>query len=184
MLVARHLVSRQASEFLAWREALRPARKQLLEPLGAICRDTAEKGQSRMYATETLADYAADDPHALFDLLADAEQFQFRVIFGKFASQQQAIALARQELEKQPGEKASEDEKEALAKRQGNTAIAMYLMGDHESLSRLEVQSRSTSPQLHHPLACTVGRRSRNNHRAARRRTRRVDSPSVAPHSW
>jgi eukaryotic-like serine/threonine-protein kinase len=134
MLVAGHLVSRQASEFLAWREALRPAKKQLLKPLGAIYRDTAEKGQPRTYATETLADYAADDPKVLFDLLADAEQFQFRVIFGKFAIQQQAIALARQELEKQPGEKASEDEKEALAKRQANTAIALFLMGDHEKV--------------------------------------------------
>jgi hypothetical protein len=80
---------------LAWRDALRPAKKQLLKPLGAIYRDTAEKGQPRTYATETLADYAADDPNVLFDLLADAEQFQFRIIFGKFAIQQQAIALAR-----------------------------------------------------------------------------------------
>ena len=133
-LVAGHLVSRQASEFLAWREALRPAKKQLLKPLGAIYRDTAEKGQSRTYATETLADYAAEDPNVLFDLLADAEQFQFRVIFARSAIQQQAIALARQELEKQPGEKASEDEKEALAKRQANTAIALHLMGDHEKV--------------------------------------------------
>ena len=38
-LVAGHLVALQASDFLAWREALRPARKQLIEPLSTIYGD-------------------------------------------------------------------------------------------------------------------------------------------------
>jgi len=132
-LVASHLVSLQASEFLAWREALRPAKQQLLKPLGSIYRNTSENAQHRAYATETLVDYTADDSMGLLDLLADAEPFQFRTVFGKFAIQQQAIALARHELGKQPTPQASDDEQEVWAKRQANSAIALYLLGDYDT---------------------------------------------------
>ena len=97
-LVANHLVSRQASEFLAWKEALRPAKSQLIPPLGVIYRDMAQERQARNYATETLADYATDQPDLLFGLLVDAEQFQFQAVFGKLAAhKERAIMLARQE---------------------------------------------------------------------------------------
>jgi eukaryotic-like serine/threonine-protein kinase len=48
--VAGYLVSQQASDFLAWREALRPAKKQLLKPLGTIFRDTLQKEQPRNHS--------------------------------------------------------------------------------------------------------------------------------------
>ncbi len=131
-LVANHLVSRQASEFLAWKEALRPAKKQLIKPLGVTCRDIAEKEQPRIYATETLADYASEQPEVLFDLLADAERFQFETVFSKLADLKgRAITLARQEVEKKPANDATEDDKETLAKRQANSAVALYRLGDY-----------------------------------------------------
>ena len=79
--VADRLVTLEASALVAWREALRPAKGQLIKPLASIFRDTNQKEQARIYAAETLADYAADRPDELFDLLADAEQFQFPVLF-------------------------------------------------------------------------------------------------------
>ena len=95
--VAGRLVSLEASTLVAWREALRPAKGQLIKPLALIYRDTNQKEQARIYATETLADYAADRPNDLFDLLADAELFQFPVLFGKLALyKEQAVALAQQ----------------------------------------------------------------------------------------
>jgi serine/threonine protein kinase/formylglycine-generating enzyme required for sulfatase activity len=130
-LVAGHLVSRQASEFLAWRDVLRPAKEQLVKPLGVIYRDPAQERQFRIYATEALADYTADQPEDLFDLLADAERFQFSVTFGKLAAdKQKAIALAQQELGKQLEDKASEDDKEVLAKRQTNAAVTLFRIGE------------------------------------------------------
>jgi formylglycine-generating enzyme required for sulfatase activity len=134
-LAAGYLVSQQASDFLAWREALRPAKQQLIKPLGLIFRDAAQKEQPRTYATETLADYASGLPEVLVNLLADAEQFQFQVIFdGLAAHQSRATALAETELAKRVGEKTSEDEKVASARRQANLATALLRMGKNDDV--------------------------------------------------
>jgi hypothetical protein len=134
-LVARRLVSLQASEFLAWRQALQPVREQLIEPLGVIYRDQAQKEQSRHYATETLADYAAEDPDFLFGLVVDAEQFQFPLMIEKLAVFKERVrTLARQEVGKKPSGDASEENKEILAKRQSNATISLYRIGDYADM--------------------------------------------------
>jgi len=133
--VAVHLVSRPASEFLAWREALRPAKAQLLKSLGLIYRDKNRLDNPRLYAAETLADYVSDDRDQLFDLLADAEPFQFMLIFGKFANYKpELVALAQKELGKQPAAEASDVDKESLAQRQANAAVALYHLGEYETV--------------------------------------------------
>jgi formylglycine-generating enzyme required for sulfatase activity len=135
--VAGHLVTLQASDLVAWREALRGAKSQLIGPLAAIYRNSSDEQlrQSRVYATETLADYAAARPEVLVDLLADAEQFQFPVIFSKLAAHQtQAISQAESELAKRADEKASEDDKERHAKRQANLAMALLRMGNTDDV--------------------------------------------------
>jgi eukaryotic-like serine/threonine-protein kinase len=136
-LVAGHLVTLQLSDLVAWREALRRAKSQLVGPLAAIYRNASDEQQrqSRVYATETLADYLTDQPEALVDLLADAEQFQFPVIFAKLTEHQvQAISLAEAELAKRAGEKLTEDEKERLAKRKANSAVALLRMGKPDNV--------------------------------------------------
>jgi eukaryotic-like serine/threonine-protein kinase len=134
-LVAGHLVTLQASDLVAWRAALRPAKSQLVSPMAAVYRNASQERQQRSFATETLADYLADRPEALVDLLADAEQFQFPVIFAKLAANQlQAISLAETELAKRAAEKASEDEKERRAKRQANMAVALLRMGKTDNV--------------------------------------------------
>jgi hypothetical protein len=70
--VAGRLVTLEVSPLVSWREVLRPAKTQLIRPLASIFRDTKQKEQPRSFATETLADYAADQPEELFNLLADA----------------------------------------------------------------------------------------------------------------
>jgi len=128
--VADRLVSLEASALVAWRESLRPAKAQLIKPLAAIYRNANEKEQPRSFAAETLADYDADQPADLFALLADAELFQFAVVFEKLALQKdKAVGLAEQELARKPAENASEDQKEVPAKRQANAAVALLRLG-------------------------------------------------------
>src|SRR5262249_6556084 len=69
-----------------WLEALRPVRGQLLEPLSAIYRDRDAKREpsERTLAASILADYAADRPQVLADLLMDADEKQFAVIYPRF----------------------------------------------------------------------------------------------------
>jgi eukaryotic-like serine/threonine-protein kinase len=134
-LVAGRLVTLEASALVAWREALRPAKAKLIGPLVSIYRDPTQEKVSRSFATETLADYAADRPDQLFGLLADAEQFQFPALFGKLAGRKdEAVALTVRELDKKPPEKATEDQKELLARRQANAAVALLRLGVPEQV--------------------------------------------------
>jgi serine/threonine protein kinase/formylglycine-generating enzyme required for sulfatase activity len=130
-----HLVTLEAAALVAFRQALAPAKGQLIKPLASIFRDTKQKEQARIYATETLAVYLADRPDELFDLLADSEQFQFPLLIDKLTRQKErAVALAQNELSEEPPVKASEDQKESQAKRRANAAIALLRLGATEKV--------------------------------------------------
>jgi eukaryotic-like serine/threonine-protein kinase len=134
-IVADHLMTLEASALVAWREALRPAKAQLIEPLALIYRDAKRKEQARSFATETLADYSASQPEELFDLLADSADFQFPVIFQSLALRKDdAVRIAQAEIRKQSPERATDDEKDLLAKRQANAGVLLFRLGATESL--------------------------------------------------
>ena len=128
--LVNHLLNLEASELVEWRKSLWPAKSQLLEPLAAIYRAASEREQVRIYATESLAYYAGADPEMLFDLLAEAEQFQFPRIFRKLeAHRDRAVDLGRIELAKQAAEVAGEDDREKLGRRQANAAVMLLKLG-------------------------------------------------------
>jgi serine/threonine protein kinase/formylglycine-generating enzyme required for sulfatase activity len=130
-LIAGHLVSLQASEFLSWRETLRPVKSQLIGPLSAIFRDADQREQPRIFAAEALADYASDEPQLLVDLFADAESFQFPALLTRIVDQQgQATAAAEFELAKQPNKDWTDNDKDRLARRKANVAV-MLLKTQH-----------------------------------------------------
>ena len=134
-MVASHLVTLEASALVAWRETLRPAREQMIEPLAAIYRDAKQYEQARRFATDTLADYAADKPAELFELLADAEAFQFPTMFRRFQNHaERAIVLVGGEVDKFAPEGAPEEQKESQAKRQANCAVALFRLGRPEKV--------------------------------------------------
>lgn len=127
--VAKHLVRVLPSELLPWRDALRPVKGLLTDPLAAIYRNQKEGEQVRGFATHTLADYLSDDADQLFELLADAEQRQFTPIFANLViHQDRAIELGNAEITKSSVKDATEDVKEALALRQANVAAMLLRM--------------------------------------------------------
>jgi eukaryotic-like serine/threonine-protein kinase len=159
-MVAGRLVTLEPSALAAWREALRTAKTKLIEPLAVIYRDTTQEKLARIFATETLADYAADQPDELFSLLADAELFQFPVLFEKLAEYKtKAVALATAQIDKQSPPTASEDQKELLAKRQANAAVALLRLGTPERVwpvlkQNPDPRARSYITHLISPLGC------------------------------
>ncbi len=74
----------------------------------------------------------ADQPEVLADLLMDADEKQFAVIFPKFKEQaEQGLPVLTAEIDKKklPSDWPSSDEKrEKLAKRQANAAVALLRM--------------------------------------------------------
>jgi formylglycine-generating enzyme required for sulfatase activity len=158
--VAGRLVTLDGPALVAWRAALRPAKRRLVKSLASIYRDPSALGQfrlhlpveewsqmtdfekqqshgdvtdkepSRINATEALADYTADKPEEIFDLLADADEFQFEIMFGKLtAYKDKAVALAYEELARKPQDSMGEYQKDILAKRQANAALALLRLG-------------------------------------------------------
>jgi formylglycine-generating enzyme required for sulfatase activity len=66
-----------------WIEAFRPVKGKLLPSLAKTYRDTSTRESDRTLATNILADYAANQPPFLADLLMDADEGQFVVLFSK-----------------------------------------------------------------------------------------------------
>jgi eukaryotic-like serine/threonine-protein kinase len=125
-LVAGDLVAVNAVFLVLWRDGFRPVKAQLLEPLSAIFRGRSpEQAAERNLATTLLADFTAGQPRLFADLLMDADEKQFALLFPKLQDHgAQGLAVLQGEMVRQS---RSVDEKEimALAKRQANAGVAL-----------------------------------------------------------
>ena len=142
--VANDLVRAPSVHLALWLEALRPVRTALLPPLAIIFQDKTRSEVERTLATDALADWAADNPSALANLLMDADQRQFEVMFAKLqAVSAMALPLVRPELEKKipPSVPSSDPSREKLAKRQANAAVALARLGEMERVVPLLTHS-------------------------------------------
>jgi formylglycine-generating enzyme required for sulfatase activity len=93
------LVSEDALYLGIWSAAFGPVKERLIGPLAAIYRDAQpERAAQRSLATSLLADYAAGQPLVLADLLMDADDKQFAVIFGKLKNSPKAPKVFDTEL--------------------------------------------------------------------------------------
>jgi serine/threonine protein kinase/formylglycine-generating enzyme required for sulfatase activity len=129
--VVNDLVNVPAVYLANWMQALRDMRAKLQGPLAAVYQDTKRRETERSLATDILADYAADQPEVLADLLMDADVQQFAVIYLKFKEQgERGLAVLTGEIDKKlPSHLPSSDERrEMLAKRQANAALALLKM--------------------------------------------------------
>ncbi len=85
-LVVNDLVLENPIFLGEWSEAFRPVRNQLLSRLSVIFRDRQpQRTTERSLATNLLAEYLSDQSQVLADLLMDADDKQFSVIYPKFA---------------------------------------------------------------------------------------------------
>ena len=108
---------------------------KLLSPLGAVFRDAQRRETERSLATDALADFAAARPEVLVELLLDADEKQFAVLFPKLSDYGERFSLLlASEISKELPRAAPEDDKEKLAKRQANAAAALLRLGRPESV--------------------------------------------------
>ena len=128
--VAEALVSVLPSELSPYREALRPVKDYLTDPLLAVYQDDTQKERARLVVTEILADYQSDAPDSLFDLLLQSQPDQFQALFDKLtAHRERAIVLGIAEVNKKADLDGNNEQfKEALAVRQANAAVMLLQM--------------------------------------------------------
>jgi formylglycine-generating enzyme required for sulfatase activity len=165
-LVVKDLVRENPVYLLYWSGAFRPVKSSLLAPLADVFRDRrAERASERSLATNLLADYAADNPPTLADLLMDADENQFAEIFAAYRGQgEKGLAPLTGEIDqKLPVRLPSSDEKrEKLAKRQANAAVALLRLGQPGKvwpLLRHSSDPRTRSYLIHRlgPLGADAG---------------------------
>ncbi len=81
--LARQLVAENQFFLAIWVDTFRPVRARLLAALTNIFRDTKDKTEAWIPATHVLADYAADRPDTLTDLLMTANRTQFTLLLPR-----------------------------------------------------------------------------------------------------
>jgi formylglycine-generating enzyme required for sulfatase activity len=138
--VVEQLVAENPVHLGQWLVSLRPVKGRLLAPLGVVFRDKPKGSSERNLATILLAAYAADRPDTLADLLMDADERQFAVIYPKLKERgEQGLRMLTAEIDKKlpPDLPSSDEGREKLAKRQANAAVALLRMNQPEKVWNL-----------------------------------------------
>ncbi len=132
---AADLVAVPAVHLAGWRDNLRPVGNRLLSPLSAVFRDSGRRETERSLATEVLADYASDRAEVLTDLLMDADDNSFAVLYPRVdACRQTALPVLAETVKTPLDSKKTEEEKETLAKRQANAGAALLRWGQADKV--------------------------------------------------
>jgi len=154
--LANDLVATSAVELPTWTKAMRPVRDKLRGPLSSIFRDAQHRQAEQLVATSILADYAADRPNVLADLLMDADEKQFALLFPKLQAHfDAAVSILDAELDKKPSPDASSQAKDHLAKRSANAAVALLRLSYPEKAWPL--LKHSPDPRLRSYLIHRLG---------------------------
>ncbi len=131
--VAIDLVSVPTVFLATWMNCLHPVRPKLVAPLSDIFRDTKRRETDRSLATDVLADFASDQPDVLTELLLDADEKQFAVLYPRLkVYKETAPRLLEEGFTKELPQDAPGEAREKLASRKANAAVALLLLGRPE----------------------------------------------------
>jgi formylglycine-generating enzyme required for sulfatase activity len=113
---------------------LRPQGERLADPLAEVFRSKDRPDEAHA-AAGILADYLADQPAQLVNLLLDADEKQFAMLYPRLQDRRdQALPLLCAELALQPNPQWLDHRKEHLAKRQANAAVAVLRLGQPDKV--------------------------------------------------
>jgi formylglycine-generating enzyme required for sulfatase activity len=168
-----------------WVEAFRPVRAQLVGPLAEVFHDARRPEAERRLATTLLADYAADRPDVLAELVKDAADWQFLELYPRLQVQceravgpllaemaptvnrarpggllETAVSVAAPLLSDHPHLDTAA--REAQARRQARAAVALLRLGQVEAVwplfrHRPEPEARSQLLARLAPLGADPG---------------------------
>jgi formylglycine-generating enzyme required for sulfatase activity len=116
----------------AWTRALEPARASLVGPLSQMFH--CKLPERRAMAAYILSDYVRE-PRALVELIVQADDRQFAYLLPALQRQwREVLPLLRQEAGRQASTRASEADREGLARRQAGAVLALARLGEADRL--------------------------------------------------
>jgi len=104
---------------------LEPIRTRLAKPVSMIVRDEQKTQLQQDIALNIVLEYAADNPQRLTDVLASAYRRHFAKVFDALKTLKDADRHLAAVLKETWTEETPENEKERIAKRQANAAVAL-----------------------------------------------------------
>ena len=123
-----------------WARLLRPAREQMLQSLTAEFKTAQASETQRTLAAGLLADYAADDADVLADVLQDAGEVQFSILFPAVKAHANHSAELFQSVLGAPVPSAGGDIR-MRTRRRANAAMALFLLDRPEAARKWLGQS-------------------------------------------
>jgi formylglycine-generating enzyme required for sulfatase activity len=161
--IANRLVAETGYAITHWIDALRPVGPRLIYPLITVFRDDKRGESARTSATIALAEYLVDSPRDLAELLMDATERHFAILYPSAQSRWISTApILEGELTKKPpskrGAQPTEVDNEKLDKfynRQANAVVALIRMRRTENLHGL--LKHSPDPTLRSYLVNRLG---------------------------
>jgi formylglycine-generating enzyme required for sulfatase activity len=136
--VASDLVAVPAVYLAAWMDCLRTVQAKMVPPLSVVFRDPQRRETERSLATDVLADFAAGQPDVLADLLLDADEKQFAVLYPQLKVHREGgVRVLAAEIAKASPENGPQDARENLARRQANAAVTLVRLGRSDSVWNL-----------------------------------------------
>ncbi len=157
--VAGSMVKAKFYDVPGWRVALASVREKLITPLARIFRESAPDHTEHELATELLADYAANNPRFLVEVMLDADPKAFSIFLDVIRKDRTAILVALEnELNASGGDpttapsasvvpsaaakdghQPSEGDPAAARRsaRRGRAAVALVRLGDDKDVWKL-----------------------------------------------
>ena len=135
-LVVEQLVSVNPLFLVPWMEGIRAVKAKLLAPLSVVFRDRSEgRTYERRLATSILAHFASDQADLLTDLIQDADERQYTVLFPTLEPyRDRAAAVISETATASLESKVTDEERERLAQRQANAGVVLLKMGQAEKV--------------------------------------------------
>jgi formylglycine-generating enzyme required for sulfatase activity len=123
-------LQRNPSHYDPLLKTLAPARDRLVGPLSEVFHDDTRPDGDRSLAASVLAEYLAERPDKLAELVLDADERQFEVLRPKMeALWPLMVPLCEDTLDEKLDTLKTEKDKERLAKRQANAAVVLFRLG-------------------------------------------------------
>ncbi len=157
--VAREIARQNTAAVGTYRRLLRPAARQLVQPLAELFREQDEGEVAAAIVAETLTEFAADDTPLLVRLLLDADPRQHEILLPRLSSSAPAI----KELWRLASVSSVEDEKMAAA------AVALLQLDTSENAR--DFLQKCSGPEV----------QGRILDRLARYHTKSFQAPAIDP---
>ncbi len=153
--VATNLVTAEIHSVGDWSDLLRPIKHRLVAPLYAVF--ISQQGDDAGgVAANVLASFAGDDSDYLCRLAVEANRRQLRMLISGLQKQARWVTPRLvAELARTAGNEVGEAERNALARRQSNAALALLEIGAHDQAWRAlrRQPDPSTQTRLIHEIA-------------------------------